>query len=213
MAAEVSISLRGVTRVVNGVEILRGVDLDVARGSLTLVLGPNGAGKSTLIRCVAGVIRCGGEIIVEGIDVVRRPMDAKRIIGYSPQHAMFPRGLRVRELVRLHAKLHGLDIDEGELLRFFGLLSDSNKRVEELSGGKRQRLSLALAFAHNPHVLLLDEPFNNLDRDGREMLLDLLRKLRGGKTVLLVTHPIEGVEEIADARAYIDEGVVKWVRR
>lgn len=196
----------------NGFEILRGIDLDIPRGVVSLVTGPNGAGKSTLVKCIVGVARCSGEIIVEGIDVVRRGVEARKIIGYSPQIPVFPRGLRTREVVELHARLHSAEIDVDELLKFFGLLGDAHKRVEELSGGKRQRLSIALAFAHDPRVVLLDEPFNNLDQEGREVLIELLRSVKGGKTVIMVTHPVEGILDIADMEIRIEGGEVRWVR-
>ena len=196
--------MKGLHKWYGGRPVLRGVDLTVERGALVVIRGPNGSGKSTLLRCILGLTPYVGSIEVEGLDVSRHGREVRRVTGYAPQVPVFPRGLRTVEVAELHARLYGMHIDVGELLGRFGLDGAMWAKVEELSGGQRQRLALALAFAHGPHVALLDEPFNNLDAAGREMLLAFLEEVRGKVTLLVVSHELHGLSP--DETYIIEDG-------
>jgi Cu-processing system ATP-binding protein len=191
-------------------EVLRGVDLELEAGKVTAVLGPNGAGKTTLIKSVLGLVRPdGGRIFLDGA-----PLDAagayRERIGYMPQIPRYPENLRVREIVEmlkdLRGRTEGLDTD---LVEAFELERMEEKPFKTLSGGSRQRVSAALAFLFRPDVLILDEPTAGLDPLASSTLKDkVLAERRAGRTVLLTSHVMSEVEEMADRVVYLLDGSV-----
>jgi ABC-type multidrug transport system ATPase subunit len=186
----------GVIRAVDG------VSFTVARGEAVALLGPNGSGKTTTLRCVAGLLRPdAGSIRVAGFDLARQPRAARRRFSYVPQQACFPPHLTVREVVELHARLRGVGAERVEAaLRQAGFAAaDEERRTEELSGGMRQRLSLAVAETPPVELMVLDEPTANLDPQGALELRALARRWRDeGRAILFSTHVLTDVMELAD---------------
>lgn len=192
---------------------LAGVSLHVAKGETVALLGPNGAGKSTLLLILAGVLRAsGGSATVAGLQI---PGDEARLgerIGFVPQgESVYPE-LTVRENVRLFGKLHrasDLDVRTEALLKELDLRDRAGEPAGRLSGGLRQRLSIACSLVHDPPVLLLDEPATGLDPIARDRLLVSLRALGGkGRTTLFTTHNLEDAARLADRVVLLSKGKV-----
>jgi Cu-processing system ATP-binding protein len=204
------IRVKGVAKKFGSLQVLRGLDLEVAPGSVTAILGPNGAGKTTLIKSVLGLVRTdAGSIEVNG-----RLLDGssryREHIGYMPQIPRYPENLTVGEILHMIKDLRGRfeDLDE-ELIELFQLESQFDKPFKTLSGGNRQRVSAALAFLFRPDLLILDEPTAGLDPLASSTLKDkVLRERERGRTVVLTSHVMSEVEELADTIVYILDGAV-----
>jgi heme exporter protein A len=187
------------------------VDLEAGEGSLVAVLGPNGAGKSTLLRCLAGLaLPSAGSIEIRGERAERGRLRAR--VGLVA-HATFLYGeLSVRENLVFAARLHGVADPRGRaeaLLAEDALGEWAERRAATLSRGLAQRAALARARAHDPPLLLLDEPFTGLDPRSAERLAARLRALRErGRTILLVSHDLARVAELADQAVVLRGGRV-----
>ena len=193
---------RGVPPRRRTVEVLRGASLMVCRGELVGLVGENGSGKSTLMQIVVGLLaRDGGSVWQEGR------------LGYCPQQPMVWEKLTVQEHFELFARAYGLDEEQRESAAE-GLLSElqferyRGYRVEELSGGTRQKLNLALALMHEPRVLLLDEPYSGFDWETYVRFWEMAERRRdGGMGILIVSHMItererlDRVYELRDGQA------------
>jgi ABC-type multidrug transport system ATPase subunit len=174
--------------------VLRGVDLDVARGDFAVVTGPNGSGKTTLLRICAGLaIPTEGELTV----------DAERgAIGYLAHEPLVYRELTALENLDLYGRLYRVPERReriGMLLERFGLWDVRHDRVASYSRGMTQRLALCRALLHDPDLLVLDEPYTALDDQGATLLDEQLQELRG-KTFLVSTHDPERVAQFATTR-------------
>jgi len=178
-----------------GTPALDGLNMDVPSGAIYGFIGQNGAGKTTTIRTLATLLTPdAGEALVDDIDVVRRPTEARRRIGYMPDFFGVYDDLRVDEYLDFYAHLHGiggggLGSLRGKLLELVDLSDKQAAYVETLSRGMQQRLCLARALIHDPDVLLLDEPASGLDPIARVEMRELLKELgRLGKTILISSH-------------------------
>jgi Cu-processing system ATP-binding protein len=193
-------------------EVLRGVDLTISAGRVTGLVGPNAAGKTTLIKCLLDLVRPdAGELRVLGRAISAG--EAYRAgVGYMPQAARFPENLTGREVLDLLADLRGPAAPRDlELIESFGLDSEMAKPVRALSGGTRQKLSAALALLFRPAVLVLDEPTAGLDPVSSGIFKDkLLRARDAGSTVLIATHTLSELEELADDVIFLLEGKVRF---
>ena len=189
------IRARGLERRYGAKRVLRGLDLDVARGDFTVVTGPNGSGKTTLLRLVAGLAApTGGELTV---DVDRAQLG---FLGHEP---LVYRELTAIENLVLYARLYRVPEARertGMLLERFGLWDARNERASTYSRGMLQRLALCRALLHDPELLVLDEPFTALDEEGAALLDRQLGELRQERTVLLSTHDPVRVDGLATAR-------------
>jgi ABC-2 type transport system ATP-binding protein len=192
-----------------------GVSFSVERGETFGLLGPNGAGKTTAIGVLTTrVLPSGGRAAVAGIDVVADPIGAKQRIGEVPQRPNLDRSLRVREILTFHAAYHGVGRRERRaradiLLEELGLAARGNDKLDWFSGGMQQRVMLARALMHEPEVLFLDEPTNNLDPQSRLFLWERVRALRErGVTVVLTTHDMEEADRLCDRIAIMDHGKI-----
>jgi len=196
-----------------GKEALKGIDLEIPRGSLFALLGPNGAGKSTLINILAGlVIKTAGKARIWDVDIDRNPRQARAAIGVVPQELNIDPFFTPRALLDLQAGLYGVPPSERRtmpLLEALGLADKAEAYARTLSGGMRRRLMVAKAMVHNPPVLVLDEPTAGVDVELRQSLWTQVRELnRQGVTILLTTHYLEEAEELCDRIAIINHGEV-----
>jgi ABC-2 type transport system ATP-binding protein len=195
------------------VEAVKGVTFEVPPGEFFGLLGPNGAGKSTTLGCITTLVRpTSGRVSVDGIDVARRPADAKRRIAVVPQVRNLDRDLTAREVLTFHAAYFGLGAAEREaradrLLDEMQLADKAGAKPLTLSGGLQQRLLIARALMHDPKVLLLDEPTIGLDPQARRLLWETLGRLHaGGLTIIMTTHYMEEADRLCQRLAIIDHG-------
>jgi lipooligosaccharide transport system ATP-binding protein len=191
------------------------LDLDVERGECFGFLGPNGAGKTSTMRMVYAVSPpTAGSLEVFGIDVSRRPREAKARLGVVPQETNLDDELSVRQNLLTHARFHGvlgaLARERADaLLAFLELGHRADDPVQHLSGGMKRRLLVARALMHRPDLLLLDEPTTGLDPQARQLVWGKLQELkRQGVTMLLTTHYMEEAEALCDRLLILDQGKV-----
>ncbi|WP_430782072.1 ABC transporter ATP-binding protein [Actinoplanes sp. G11-F43] len=209
--AEQAIRVVGVHKSFKDLEVLRGVDLAVERGSIVALLGSNGAGKTTLVRIMSTLLRAdAGEVTVNGFDVLREAAGVRRSISLTGQFAAVDEILTGRENLIMVARLRRLprpgEIAD-ELLRRLSLTEAGGRRAGTYSGGMRRRLDIAMSLAGNPPVIFLDEPTTGLDPEGRIEVWDAVQELaRGGTTVLLTTQYLNEAEHLADRIAILHEG-------
>ncbi|MHC3469519.1 ABC transporter ATP-binding protein [Streptomyces sp. 7R007] len=209
--AHPAIVVRGLEKSYGGLDVLRGVDLDVARGSILALLGSNGAGKTTLVRILATLLTAdAGTAGVHGFDVATQPADVRQRISLTGQFAAVDEILTGRENLVLVARLRRLGNPGAiadELLRRFSLTDAGTRKVSTYSGGMRRRLDIAMSLIGNPPVIFLDEPTAGLDPTARIEVWHAVRKLAGhGTTVLLTTQYLEEAEQLADRIAILHNG-------
>jgi ABC-2 type transport system ATP-binding protein len=197
------------------VEAVRGISFAVEQGEFFGLLGPNGAGKSTTLGCITTLVRpTSGRVLLDGVDVVARPTDAKRKIAVVPQARNLDRDLTVRELLTYHARYFGLPAAEREaradrLLAEMQIADKADAKPLTLSGGMQQRVMIARALMHDPRMLLLDEPTTGLDPQARRLLWETLRALHArGLTLILTTHYMEEADRLCERLAIVDHGKV-----
>jgi ABC-2 type transport system ATP-binding protein len=189
------------------------VSFTVRRGETFGLLGPNGAGKTTVINILTTrALPSAGRATVGAVDVAADPMGARQRIGVVPQMPNLDRSLRVAEILTYHAAYHGVPRRERNerarvLLEELGLAGRATDKLDWFSGGLQQRVMLGRALMHEPEVLFLDEPTNNLDPQSRLFLWDRIRELRErGVTIVLTTHDMEEAARLCDQIAIMDHG-------
>jgi len=197
------------------VEVLKGINLQVKRGSLFALLGPNGAGKTTTIRILATLLRFNsGSAKIFGHDVVKEADAVRRRVSLTGQFASVDDDLTGLENLILVARLLGYSRINSkkrasELIDAFGLKEAGKRQVKHYSGGMRRRLDIASSIVVSPDLLFLDEPTAGLDPRSRRTIWDVIRTLRAaGTTVLLTTQYLEEADELADRIVIIDHGTI-----
>jgi ABC-2 type transport system ATP-binding protein len=197
-----------------GIRAVDGIDLDVAPGEIYGFLGPNGAGKSTTVHMLTTLLPpTAGTARVAGFDVLTQGPQVRSAIGAALQEAALDPLLTGREHLRLQMAMHGVDRHErrrrtGELLERVGLTQAADRKVRTYSGGMKRRLDLALALAHRPRILFLDEPTTGLDPQSRSALWQEVARLaqEEGVTVFLTTQYLEEADVLSDRVGIIDHG-------
>ncbi|MEV0625074.1 ABC transporter ATP-binding protein [Nonomuraea wenchangensis] len=189
------------------------VSLTVREGEIFGILGPNGAGKTTTVECVEGLrVPDRGEIRVLGLDLLRDRAELTRRLGVQLQAGHLPERLQVAEALKLYSSFYPRPADWRALLDGLGLADVAKTRYAKLSGGQKERLSIALALVGGPRVAILDELTTGLDPQARRDTWDLIEGVRSrGTTIVLVTHFMEEAERLCDRLALIDAGRVVMV--
>jgi ABC-2 type transport system ATP-binding protein len=206
-----AIHVQGLEKSYKTLRVLRGVDLEVAPGSIFALLGSNGAGKTTLIRILSTLLKAdAGSARVNGFDVAKQAADVRESISLTGQFAAVDQILSGRENLVLVARLRHVK-DPGvvadELLRRFSLTEAGGRRAATYSGGMRRRLDIAMSLIGNPPVIFLDEPTAGLDPEARIEVWQAVKELAaGGTTVLLTTQYLDEAEQLADRIAILHEG-------
>lgn len=214
------IKLRNITKSFGDLQVLRGIDLDIARGEVVSIVGPSGAGKTTLLQIMGTLDKAdGGSIEIDGVDVNHLSQSKlskfrNQKIGFVFQfHQLLPE-FTALENVMIPAFIGGMGKREAraraeELLTFMGLMDRADHKPNELSGGEKQRVAVARALVNNPAVVMADEPSGSLDTKNKEELHRLFFDLRDrfGQTFVIVTHD-EGLAQITDRTIHMRDGVI-----
>ncbi|HET9408492.1 MAG TPA: ABC transporter ATP-binding protein [Candidatus Sulfotelmatobacter sp.] len=187
---------------------LRGVTAEFDVGQFHVIIGDNGAGKTTLLRAIAGLARpTRGEVLIAG----KNPRAACRELGYMAHPSLLYDEMSAMENLRYFARLYGIAGDQrcSEAIRSVGLDPELTRPVGQYSQGMRQRISLARAILHDPKILLLDEPFSNVDLHSAREMVALLRNMRDvGRTIFVVTHQPSLLEGVADEFIWMQSGQI-----
>ena len=206
-----AIRVQGLEKSYKDLHVLRGVDFDVARGSIFALLGSNGAGKTTTVNILSTLLKAdAGTASVNGFDIAAQAADVRESISLTGQFAAVDEILTGRENLVLVARLRHLkgagQIADGLLARF-QLTDAAQRRVSAYSGGMRRRLDIAMSLIGNPPVIFLDEPTTGLDPESRLEVWNSVKELAGrGTTVLLCTQYLEEAEQLADRIAILHQG-------
>ncbi len=203
-----SIQVSLVNKFYNQQQALTEVSFEVGKGEIVGFLGPNGAGKSTMMKILTGFIKpSSGEVIVDEIDVLTSALEAKKNIGYLPEHNPLYADMYVREYLHFQAAIFKVDKTQiEECIDKVGLSLEAHKKIHQLSKGYQQRVGLAAAILHNPTVLILDEPTTGLDPNQLVEIRTLIKELGKEKTVLFSTHIMQEVEAVADKVIILNKG-------
>ncbi|WP_264031291.1 ABC transporter ATP-binding protein [Cellulosimicrobium sp. SH8] len=208
-----AVRVRGIEKSFGDLHVLRGVDLDVAAGSIFALLGSNGAGKTTLVRILSTLLKPdAGSASVHGHDVVAEPGQVRESISLTGQFAAVDEVLTGRENLVLVARLRHLKNPAqvaDDLLARFSLTDAGSRRAGTYSGGMRRRLDIAMSLIGDPPIIFLDEPTTGLDPQARIEVWATVRELaQGGTTVLLTTQYLDEAEQLADRIAILHRGTI-----
>ena len=213
------IQIRDLHKSFGELEVLKGIDFNVAFGEVVCLIGPSGSGKSTLLRCVNRLEEAtAGTILIEGIDITDPDTDVDavrtRIGMVFQQFNLFPHLTVFRNLTIAQRKVLGRDTEEAqrvarEMLDRVGLSDKIEEHPSHLSGGQQQRVAIARALCMNPDMMLFDEPTSALDPELIGEVLDVMRELANeGMTMVVVTHEMGFAQQVADRVIFMDAGVI-----
>ena len=211
MTTAAAVSVKGLQKSYKDVHVLRGVDFDVARGSIFALLGSNGAGKTTVVKILSTLLKAdAGTASVDGLDVAAQAADVRECFSLTGQFAAVDEILSGRENLVLVAQLRHLKNPgkiADDLLARFQLAEAARRKVSTYSGGMRRRLDIAMSLIGNPPVIFLDEPTTGLDPEARmEVWLAVRELAQRGTTVLLTTQYLDEAEQLADQIAILHRG-------
>ncbi|HMC01084.1 MAG TPA: ABC transporter ATP-binding protein [Flavobacteriaceae bacterium] len=190
-------------------QVLKGINLNIIEGGIFAILGPNGSGKTTLIKAILGMIILDkGDIKVRGQNI-KKSSEYRHQIDYLPQIANFPSNLKVKELIRMIKDLRRKPSNDKHLIELFKLEPFLNKKLGNLSGGTKQKVNIVLTFMFDSPLIILDEPTSGLDPISLLRLKELIQIEKSkGKTILITSHIMSFVEEVADEIVFLLEGKV-----
>jgi ABC-2 type transport system ATP-binding protein len=213
MTSSAAIRVHGLHKSYQKQQVLKGVDFEVARGSIFALLGSNGAGKTTIVRILATLLRPdSGDVSVNGFDVVSQAVQVRESISLTGQFAAVDEILTGRENLVMIGRLRRVDNPRrvaDDLLERFGLTDAAGRKVSAYSGGMRRRLDIAMSLIGDPPVIFLDEPTTGLDPEARIEVWQVIQKLAdGGTTVLLTTQYLDEAEKLADRIAILHGGTI-----
>jgi ABC-2 type transport system ATP-binding protein len=202
------ISIKDLVKNYGTFEAVKSISFDVFKGEIFGLLGQNGAGKSTTLEIIETLReKTSGTVIVNGLDLDKKPDEIKKIIGVQLQTSGFYPNLRLVELLQLFAGLYNRKIDPMDFLKLVNLEDKARNKFKELSGGQKQRFSIATTLINEPLIIFLDEPTTGLDPQARRNLWQLIRDIRSkGATVILTTHYMDEAEALCDRVAIMDAG-------
>ena len=204
------ISVKNLVKNYGSFEAVKGISFDVMEGEIFGLLGPNGAGKSTTLEIMETLRpKTSGEVMVSGLNLDKQPDDIKKIIGVQLQTSGFYPGLNLLELIELFAGLYNQPVEPMELLKLVNLADKAKNKYKEMSGGQKQRFSIATTLINKPKIVFLDEPTTGLDPQARRNLWELIKDIRAkGTTVIITTHYMDEAEQLCDRIAIMNEGKI-----
>ncbi|MEO9802481.1 MAG: gliding motility-associated ABC transporter ATP-binding subunit GldA [Reichenbachiella sp.] len=207
-----SIEIQNLTKIYGQQKAVHEISFTAKKGEILGFLGPNGAGKSTTMKIATGYLGAtAGKVMVEGIDVEKNPIEAKKIIGYLPEHNPLYLDMFVHEFLAFSGKVNQMKVSDikrevKRVIAMCGLMLEQNKKIGQLSKGYRQRVGLAQALLHDPKVLILDEPTTGLDPNQILEIRKLIKEVSKNKTVLFSSHIMQEVEALCDRVVVINKG-------
>jgi len=207
------VHVENLTKRYNGTVAVDRLNMDIPKGEIYGFVGANGAGKTTTMRIIAGLLApSSGKVYIDGINVLKEPLEVKKHIGYMPDFFGVYDDLKVSEYMSFYAGLYGISKQKypdliDSLLELVRLTNKKDAYVDTLSRGMKQRLCLARSLIHDPEFLILDEPASGLDPRARVEMKEILRELRSlGKTVLISSHILHELSELCTSIGIIDSG-------
>lgn len=210
------IEIKGVSKKFQDKTVIHNLDLSIKKGEFYALIGPNGAGKSTLIKLLSGLLQpTKGEILLDGINIVDNPKEAKALIGYIPDEPTIWDGMTGFEFLNFVGSLYNIPAQERKkdiqkMLKIYSLEGTEHQLYQDYSRGFRQKYSILAALLHNPKILLIDEPIVGLDPisiDITKNTLDIF--VKDGGTVLMVTHTLFVAQELATRIGIFEKGKLK----
>lgn len=193
-----------------GFKAVDGISFEVYEGEIFGLLGPNGAGKTTTLEIIETLRdETEGDVEVLGYSINKQPQKIRENIGIQLQAASFYPNLSLDQILDLFADLYGVKIDNTELLAKVSLVDKRKSVFKKMSGGQKQRFSIATTLINKPKVIFLDEPTTGLDPQARRNLWELIQKIRDtGTTIVITTHYMDEAEYLCDRLAIMDEGEI-----
>jgi ABC-2 type transport system ATP-binding protein len=206
----IPIEISDVKKYYGNIKAVNGVSFTVNKGEVFGLLGPNGAGKTTLVEILEGLRkRDEGNVKVLGLDPWTKGYSLHKKIGVIPQDFTFFEKAKPREAVKYYADLFGVSVDSDEILREVLLDDSADVLFENLSGGQKQKMGLALSLVNSPELLFLDEPTTGLDPNARRAIWEVIMALKKkGKTVILTTHYLDEAQQLSDRVAIMNHGCI-----
>ena len=187
-AGGIGVCVEGVYKSYGGTPVLVNVGFRANKGEITVLVGPNGSGKTTLLRIILGLLRPDrGRVCIRGYDSTKLPPSIRRGIGYAPEKDVLPRRLRVAEYLEIIAESKNAS-DWSDLVEVLGLGRVLGKKIANLSQGYRKRVQVAAALIGEPEILVLDEPYSNIDIDTRMAIDSVLQEYREKTVTIMATH-------------------------
>lgn len=207
------IEVKGLKKSYKNIEVLKGVDIAVAEGSIFALLGSNGAGKTTMIKVMATLLNMDcGSVIINGLDINNKSREVRTSISLTGQFAAIDEILTGRENIEMIAELRHLKNPRkvaDELINRFSMNEAADRRVSTYSGGMKRRIDIAMSLVGNPKIIFLDEPTTGLDPEARIEVWNIVKELKSsGTTVFLTTQYLEEAEQLADKIAILHEGKI-----
>ena len=204
------ISVNNLKKNYGSFEAVKGISFDVYEGEIFGLLGPNGAGKSTTLEIIETLRdKTSGEVMVDGLNLDTDADNIKKIIGVQLQTSGYYPGLNLIELIALFGGLYNQQVDAKALLKLVNLEDKAKNKYKEMSGGQKQRFSIATTLINKPKIVFLDEPTTGLDPQARRSLWELIKNIRSkGTTVIITTHYMDEAEQLCDRIAILDEGKI-----
>ncbi len=210
IAGNIAVEVKHLHKKYGSIQAVNDVSFSVKKGEIFGVIGPNGAGKTTMVECISGLRQPdSGEITVMGLSPEKDRAEIRRILGVQLQESAMPPRIRVGEAVELLSYFYSSPLDVDDLLELLGIKKLKRAIFKNLSGGEKQRLSIALALIGNPRIAILDELTTGLDPEARREAWDLIDDVRKrGVTIILVTHFMDEAERLCDRLAMIHNGKI-----
>ena len=210
-----AIELKGLTKTFGTHSVLKGIDLEIARGQTVFIFGPNGAGKTTLIKILATIINpTKGEVFIDGLDIKKDVEEARRKIGIVTHQTYLYNNLTVFENLDFYGRMYDVPSRKErirEMLEMVDMADRIHDKADTLSRGMQQRVSIARALLHKPGIILLDEPETGLDQQSSVMLRETISKEKElERTIIQTTHSMNAINETCDRVLIIARGKIAW---
>ncbi len=204
------ISVKNLVKKYDEIAAVDDISFSVQEGEIFGLLGPNGAGKTTTLEIIETLREpTSGEIIVDGINAATDPQEIKRRIGIQLQSSGFYPGLNLVELLEMFAIMYGVKVNPRQMLEDFQLKDKASAFYDKMSGGQKQRFSLATTLINRPRIIFLDEPTTGLDPQARVNLWSVIEEIKKkGVTVIITTHYMDEAEQLCDRLAIMDHGKI-----